>query len=359
MMHAIETETLYGKHLLHGWSLSVLLHLALVTAIALVMPNMTIVLEQEPFRWDVALVEPSVESAPQTSPEPASVVEPPPTPVHRAPVSPPRPEPVETVMPRVAPQQSAAMIHPEPPKVQPVQPAPPVPHLEPPPAKPVPPQETKKAEVREPEPIPPEPVKQELAQQETVKPEAVKEPVRETPAVEPAAPSYAYQTPAPQTVEPPPVLPRESAVEPAPQAFAADQAPPSAVPSKSLEPPATPTAPADAPPQIAKLAPQAQPPHAKADHRWVGESLWRRVAELKRYPASARLNGLEGRVVLKVVIRADGELADVSVAKSSGHAILDAAAMEAVKLACPLHMKQQIGPPQIVVSLPIVYSLAN
>jgi protein TonB len=52
-------------------------------------------------------------------------------------------------------------------------------------------------------------------------------------------------------------------------------------------------------------------------------------------------------------------LADVFVQQSSGHSALDAAAIEAVKLACPLHMKHAIGKPQIVVSLPIVYSLAN
>ena len=40
-------------------------------------------------------------------------------------------------------------------------------------------------------------------------------------------------------------------------------------------------------------------------------------------------------------------------------AALDMAAMETVKLACPLHMKHAIGKPQIVMSLPIVYSLAN
>lgn len=97
----------------------------------------------------------------------------------------------------------------------------------------------------------------------------------------------------------------------------------------------------------------------KADNRWLAESLWRRVAELKRYPSSARLSGQEGRVVLKAIIRADGQLAEVSVQKSSGHSVLDAAAIEAVKLACPLHMKHAIGKPEIVVSLPIVYSLAN
>ena len=98
---------------------------------------------------------------------------------------------------------------------------------------------------------------------------------------------------------------------------------------------------------------------AKTDNRWLAESLWRRVAELKRYPNSARMNGQEGKVILKAVIRSDGQLADVSVQKSSGFNALDEAAIEAVKLACPLHMKHAIGKPQIVVSLPIVYSLAN
>ena len=98
---------------------------------------------------------------------------------------------------------------------------------------------------------------------------------------------------------------------------------------------------------------------AKTDNRWLAESLWRRVAELKRYPSSARLNGQEGKVILKAVIRSDGQLADVFVQKSSGYSALDAAAIEAVKLACPLHMKHALGKPMIVVSLPIVYSLAN
>lgn len=98
---------------------------------------------------------------------------------------------------------------------------------------------------------------------------------------------------------------------------------------------------------------------ARTGNRWLAESLWRRVAELKRYPSSARLNGQEGKVILKAVIRSDGELPDVFVQKSSGYSALDAAAIEAVKLAYPLEMKHAIGKPQIVVSLPIVYSLAS
>lgn len=110
-----------------------------------------------------------------------------------------------------------------------------------------------------------------------------------------------------------------------------------------------------APTQVAKASPSGS--EVKADHRWLAESLWRKVAELKRYPSSARISGQEGKVILKAVIRSDGHLADVSIQRSSGYELLDAAAIEAVKLACPLHMKHALAKPQIVVSLPIVYSL--
>ncbi|MFO0700266.1 MAG: energy transducer TonB [Nitrospira sp.] len=120
------------------------------------------------------------------------------------------------------------------------------------------------------------------------------------------------------------------------------------------------SAPAEALPLESPANVAAAPGHeTKADNRWLAESLWRRVAELKHYPNSARMNGQEGKVILKAVIRSDGQLADVFVQKSSGYSALDAAAIEAVKLACPLEMKHAIGKPQIVVSLPIVYSLAN
>ena len=119
-----------------------------------------------------------------------------------------------------------------------------------------------------------------------------------------------------------------------------------------------PDRPVEHPSDQTSVAPVSSP-GAKADYRWLAESLWRRVAELKRYPNSARMNGQEGKVVLKAVIRSDGQLADVFVQKSSGYSALDEAAMEAVRLACPLYVKHAIGKPQIVVSLPIVYSLAN
>ncbi len=182
--------------------------------------------------------------------------------------------------------------------------------------------------------------------------------------VEPAQPTVEPVQRIEQKIEP---LPHEETIEPKAESVAV------ALPSEPVETPpvhqeqTTDVSVASVPhePQPAQEAPQSSPPETivssdvKLDFRWLAESLYRRVAELKRYPNSARANGQEGKVVLKAVIRSDGHLADVSVQKSSGHAVLDAAAMEAVKLACPLHMKHAIGKPMIVVSLPIVYSLVN
>ena len=111
------------------------------------------------------------------------------------------------------------------------------------------------------------------------------------------------------------------------------------------------------PPQVA-VATRSTPP-IKVDHGWLAESLRRRLAELKRYPSAARLNGWEGKVVLRAVIRADGHLSEVKVHRSSGYEALDNAAMEAIRLVCPLHMQQPLGTSEVAVYVPIVYSLAG
>ncbi|MGC4098140.1 MAG: energy transducer TonB [Nitrospira sp.] len=168
--------------------------------------------------------------------------------------------------------------------------------------------------------------------------------------IEPKTESVAVATP-PAPVEAPP-----SQLEPTPDVSVAALSQESPAPQEAPQSLPQETSAEDVPMQTAAAAPSSD---VKLDNRWVGESLYRRVAEVKRYPNSARANGQEGKVILKAVIRSDGHLADVSVQKSSGYAVLDSAAMEAVKLACPLHMRHAIGKPIIVVSLPIVYSLVN
>jgi protein TonB len=100
-------------------------------------------------------------------------------------------------------------------------------------------------------------------------------------------------------------------------------------------------------------------PAGRPDYGWLIESVSKRLAELKRYPATARSNGLEGKVLLRAVIRADGQLADVTVQKSSGYEELDMAAMETIREASPLQMRHELGRAQIAITVPLVYSLAR
>jgi protein TonB len=49
------------------------------------------------------------------------------------------------------------------------------------------------------------------------------------------------------------------------------------------------------------------------------------------YPTAARRRGIEGRVLLEVAVDADGRAVAVRVAESSGHRLLDEAALRAVR----------------------------
>jgi protein TonB len=50
-----------------------------------------------------------------------------------------------------------------------------------------------------------------------------------------------------------------------------------------------------------------------------------------RYPAAARRRGIEGEVLVEVRVGADGAPAGVEILRSSGSALLDAAAVEALE----------------------------
>jgi protein TonB len=214
-------------------------------------------------------------------------------------------------------------------------------------------------------------------------------------AVPPTTPAPLTET-QPPVVESPPPTPREVQAEPEPVRTAAAIERPVPPPAPVQEPvPPTPrevlrhemTAQTEeaATPQVVAKAVPAEPPAAvgaatqdarpsnqptqpasrpvsaaqgpKADYGWLAKSLWQRVAELKRYPHRARLNHWEGKVVLRAVIREDGHLEHLALHESSGYEELDDAAMELVREACPLHLTQPLGRPQVVVQVPITYAL--
>ncbi len=94
-----------------------------------------------------------------------------------------------------------------------------------------------------------------------------------------------------------------------------------------------------------------------ADYGWLSDALWHRIEELKRYPAQAKINHWEGKVVVEAVIRDDGEVIGLSIAESSGRTILDQEAMAVMKKASPLALKHPLGKPRVTIFVPISYRL--
>ena len=129
--------------------------------------------------------------------------------------------------------------------------------------------------------------------------------------------------PAPTT----PVPPRQPPVTPAPKA-----APPR--PPVPPRPQASP-APQQTPSQPPAPAPQAGPgsvgtaESAGSGPPSGGARLVRHIAPV--YPPLARERGLEGRVVIRLVVGIDGVPGDIRVAQSSGVESFDAAAIDAVR----------------------------
>lgn len=95
----------------------------------------------------------------------------------------------------------------------------------------------------------------------------------------------------------------------------------------------------------------------QADYGWLRDMLWKRIEELKHYPRIARENHWEGRVVVQAVIKADGTVGDLSVAESSGHALLDEDALVVMRKASPLTLTHQLEKSQITILVPISYRL--
>jgi protein TonB len=194
------------------------------------------------------------------------------------------------------------------------------------------------------EPIKPQPVVQtapEAAQQEvrTTTPviQAALQPSRAEPQII-AHTTQPIQTPPPAAIEQP-VAPA-AATQPAPTASA-----PAATAARMPE-----SASAPGPSPVSTV-------QTKRDYGWLTEALWGRIEQMKRYPASARLNRWEGKVVLRAVIMEDGHIADLRIAQSSGHDVLDQDALGLIQQVSPIPLKQPLGRPQVVVHIPISYKL--
>lgn len=94
-----------------------------------------------------------------------------------------------------------------------------------------------------------------------------------------------------------------------------------------------------------------------ADYGWLANVLFTKVEQIKRYPHLAKNNRWQGNVVLQAAITEDGQVADITVVKSSGHAMLDQDAVTLLERASPVDLEYPLGQPQVVVQIPIGYRL--
>jgi protein TonB len=86
-------------------------------------------------------------------------------------------------------------------------------------------------------------------------------------------------------------------------------------------------------------------------------ALRRRLHEALEYPATARRRGLTGTVELEIALEATGRVNDVRVVRSSSHAVLDAAALEAARSLGRVPFPPDIRPRPLRVLMPVVFEL--
>jgi protein TonB len=109
--------------------------------------------------------------------------------------------------------------------------------------------------------------------------------------------------------------------------------------------------------QVAAISPAPSNAPTKRDYGWLSEAILRRVEELKRYPALARVDRAEGKVVVKAVIDENGNISEVGIFQSSGYPTLDEAAIQTMRQATPLHLPHPLGQSRMAIKIPMSYRL--
>jgi protein TonB len=84
------------------------------------------------------------------------------------------------------------------------------------------------------------------------------------------------------------------------------------------------------------------------------------AARFKRYPRSAIDNNWEGSVVVRMTVGADGRIAALGVARSSGHEVLDQQALDMFRTAKPfVQLPPELAGREFELELRAIYSLGE
>jgi protein TonB len=87
------------------------------------------------------------------------------------------------------------------------------------------------------------------------------------------------------------------------------------------------------------------------------EVVRRHIRASLEYPAAVRRRGLRGTVEVDIDVRADGEIRDVTLARSSSEPALDAAAVAALRRLPPVSFPPGLAPRSLRVRVPVVFDL--
>ena len=354
-----------GEHTT-GWLVSIGLHGSLVLGAIVLFQQMQLEPRPKSFEWNVAMVDPLEAPSPAAAkgefpPNQLSQAHPP-IPAQKHPsaarVQPP-PAPVESLHAASSPVQATTpAVEPTPPLPIPPQPVGSRSESSPQATvqttaakKPDPPVEAVR---NEPDPQPPMPAKLVEATPTASMADIAEapsahsaEPLEHAPAALP--PSAASRSPEPTPISPDPLLAqKEHPLSPAPS-------PNAVTPDTTL---ATPHPPVPAPTEVATLAPPTQPKAAKTDDGWLSELMGKWIIDLeKHYPATLRVEGVQGKVVLIAILHENGTLSDIRIAKSSGNSQLDQAAVADVEQGPPIKLSRPLGRPQRPIKFSINYDL--
>ncbi len=147
--------------------------------------------------------------------------------------------------------------------------------------------------------------------------------------------------------------------QPAPLSEPLVEDPDRSIPDATLAPP--PSNPVEAPPPAPRSAPapSATGAHAPAPQltSMFQKTLFAHIARYRRYPEAGRLNRLQGTAQVMFAMRRDGTVKDIWIRNSSGHDLLDAAAIDTIRKAQPLPRIPSELPDQLNVLIPIAFDL--
>lgn len=96
---------------------------------------------------------------------------------------------------------------------------------------------------------------------------------------------------------------------------------------------------------------------ALPDYTWLMDTLRAKLERVKIYPSSARASHSQGRVVVRISIRSNGRILDSEIEESSGHPVLDQAALDALQAASPLTLVHSLEGESVVMLVPLSYQL--